>query len=77
MDFQNKIKRQERLKKRQQLRLIIEAVLTGRFYSGKEQLNTLFTQNPPRLEYISPADRSSYNSGYITSRELIGLPNEG
>lgn len=77
MDLPARIKRQERLKKRQKLRSIIEAVLAGKFDSKKESLDILSNQNPPRLEYISPTERSSFNSGYMTSNEMLGIPNEG
>lgn len=71
----NRTERLERLKTRQKVMDIIRAVLSGKFYSAKRPMDELFNQNTPRMEYISPAERGSYNYGYMEGKEMYGTPN--
>ena len=77
-------------KKRQQIRRLrllelINQVLSGQLSTGQQPIDNLFQtnvssrdalQDGSRPHYISPKDRSTYNSGYMEISELgAGTPN--
>ncbi len=84
-----KLRKRERRKK---LLALIHQVLSGQIDSTQEPIDKLFQmdksfrdmiqagpdalQNGPRPHYISPEERSSYNSGYMLIGEMgAGTPN--
>lgn len=82
----NQQKRKRRQNRRKALLQLIDSVLSGKFDSGEEPINNLFEkdtparemspQAAPRPHYVSPRDRSTYNSGYMQVDEMTaGTPN--
>jgi hypothetical protein len=79
VDILNKAKEQterdKRFERRQKLFHILQAILSGELDSSKAPLSKLFNQRVPRLEYVSPNDRSTYNSRYMELQEMLsGTP---
>lgn len=70
-------KRRRRLRRRQKLFQILQHILNGDIDSSKIPLSKLFSQKPPRLEYISPRDRGGFNYRYMEADEILaGTPFE-
>lgn len=65
------IDRRDKSKRRQLLLRILALIEQGAFSSGKKPEDLLFNTKQPREEYISPADRDSYNSGYMEIGEMM------
>ena len=83
---ENQEQRKRRQKRRKALLLLIDSVLSGKINSEQEPINNLFEkdtparemspQAAPRPHYVSPKDRSTYNSGYMQVDEMTaGTPN--
>lgn len=79
MSFEEKFKRKMQQARRKEIMSLIQRILRGEINSSKvplDQLFQLYTSerdqylSGPRKEYISPADRSGYNYGYMTSGEM-------
>jgi hypothetical protein len=77
-----KLRRRDR---RRKLLALIHQILSGEIDSTQGPIDKLFQmdtsfrdmlQNGPRPHYISPEERSSYNSGYMKIDEMnAGTPN--
>ena len=74
----------QRKKRRKKLLELINMILHGQIDSSEPLLDDLFKLytgershvSGPRREYISPADRSGYNYGYMDISEMhAGTPN--
>jgi len=71
-----KSRRERRRFRRKRLKMLLEAIESGKLDSNKETLGLLFNQKVPRQQYVSPGDRSTYNSGYMQIDEMLaGTPN--
>ena len=78
-------KKKRKKERRKKLLALIHQILSGQFDSKQEPADDLFQmdtssrdmiQSGPRPHYVSPRDRSSYNSGYMTISEIgAGTPN--
>lgn len=73
------VKRQQNSKRRKKLLGLIRQILSGKIDSEQVSLDKLFDLHTsrrdqylsgPRREYISPADRNSYNYGYAEVGQL-------
>lgn len=75
MDFKEKIERANRLRKRQKLIAIIQAIMAGKINSKKSPQEPIFNGNGTRQIYISPKDRATHNYGYMEADEMMaGTP---
>jgi hypothetical protein len=65
-------KEEKRRKRQRRLRLlaILKLVSEGKIDSAKYPIDELFAHEvSPRMQYLSPLERSDYNYGYMTSLE--------
>jgi hypothetical protein len=69
---EERVKRQERLRRREKLWGILKSVLSGQFESNKPPIQFRFDSKTdhPREKYISPKDRSSFNYGWTPVNEM-------
>jgi hypothetical protein len=69
--------RRERMKRRKRLMRILQAILSGEIDSRKAPVDEYFNfETAPRLQYVSPRDRSQYNYRYMNIDEMLaGTPN--
>lgn len=74
VEYLEKMMERRDLSKRRELLLkILSLIEEGAFSSGKTPEDQLFTAriDSPREQYISPADRDTYNSGYMEINEMM------
>jgi len=65
-----------RARRKQLLLKLIQQISKGKFDNTPVLLDKLYSNKPPREQYISPRDRSTYNYGYMELDEMgAGTPN--
>jgi hypothetical protein len=74
---EKRTKRRERMQRRKKLMRILQAILSGEIDSKKVPIDEYFNfTTAPRMQYVSPRDRSQYNYRYMEIDEMLaGTPN--
>jgi hypothetical protein len=76
-EAEEKVKRRSRMKRRQALMRLLKLIESGTLDTSRHPMGKIFNQMTPRMQYVSPDARSSYNYGFMEIDEMMsGTPYE-